>query len=104
MTALMIAVRGGKVACLKLLIRKGARINLSRNRVRGRQHVQLEGDQTSANTVCSFMQNRGTTALHIAARGGLDECVSILIDAGASLDIQSVRMDHCVLSAADREA
>lgn len=34
MTALMVAARDGKVACLKLLIRKGARINLSRNRVR----------------------------------------------------------------------
>lgn len=34
MTALMIAARDGKVPCLKLLIRKGARINLSRNRVR----------------------------------------------------------------------
>jgi hypothetical protein len=30
----MIAVRDGKPQCVKLLIRKGARINLSRNRVR----------------------------------------------------------------------
>lgn len=29
----MIAARDGKTSCLKLLIRKGARINLSRNRV-----------------------------------------------------------------------
>lgn len=33
LTAVMIAVRDGHVPCLKLLIRKQAQINLSRNRV-----------------------------------------------------------------------
>lgn len=36
------------------------------------------------------------TALHIAARCGLDDLCSILINAGAELDTQSVR--RCSLS------
>ncbi|DBA02714.1 TPA: hypothetical protein N0F65_010539 [Lagenidium giganteum] len=75
-TALMITARDGKVPCLKLLIRKGARINLSRNR------------------------NRGTTALHIAARGGLEEVCSVLLEAGAALDIQSPNSTTALMEAA----
>jgi ankyrin repeat protein len=61
----MIAARDGSESCLKLLIQKGACINLSRNR------------------------KRGTTALHIAARSGKEDCLRALIAAKAELDIPS---------------
>ncbi|CAK4075361.1 unnamed protein product [Aphanomyces euteiches] len=75
-TALMIAARDGSEACLRYLIRKGANINLSRNR------------------------KRGTTALHNAARSGHDDCVSALIEAKAELDIPSANSTTALMEAA----
>nr|CCA17573.1 conserved hypothetical protein [Albugo laibachii Nc14] len=76
MTALTIAARDNRFMCLKLLIRKGARVNLSTQRT------------------------RGTTALHAAARCGHDEIVSTLIEAGAGLDIQSPNATTALMEAA----
>ncbi|KAF0701118.1 Aste57867_8415 [Aphanomyces stellatus] len=75
-TALMIAARDGSDTCLKYLIRKGAGINLSRNR------------------------KRGTTALHNAARSGREDCLSILIDAKAELDMPSTNSTTALMEAA----
>jgi ankyrin repeat protein len=93
-TALMIAVRDCRPSCVKLLIRKGARINLSRNRVRIQEKHRVRCvpciRANHAANLPILIQSRGTTALHIAARSGHDECCSILIDGGAELDTLSV--------------
>ncbi|EQC32597.1 hypothetical protein, variant 1 [Saprolegnia diclina VS20] len=75
-SALMIAARDGAEACVRYLIRKGACINLSRNR------------------------KRGTTALHMAARSGKDDCLVALIEAHADLDIPSPSSTTALMEAA----
>ncbi|OQR90226.1 hypothetical protein ACHHYP_05701 [Achlya hypogyna] len=75
-TALMIAARDGAEACVRLLIRKGACINLSRNR------------------------KRGTTAVHMAARSGKEDCLAALLEACADLDIPSPSSTTALMEAA----
>ncbi|KAI9908534.1 hypothetical protein PsorP6_004255 [Peronosclerospora sorghi] len=76
MTALMVAARDCRANCVRLLIKKGARVNLSRNR------------------------SRGTTALHIAARGGLEECCLNLVHGGAELETLSPNSTTALMEAA----
>ena len=44
MTALMVATRDGRASCVRLLVKKGARVNLSRNRVRYNVGIVCESD------------------------------------------------------------
>ena len=101
-TALMWVARTGHVKCLEILIKSGADVNA----------ISHYGEVAQLEMNYEFTWNieDGSTALIKATKGGHDECVNKLIEAGADVNIADKRgfralifaVKHCTFTTIER--
>ena len=79
-TALMWAARTGHTKCLEILIKSGVDVNATSD--------YGEVAQWDMNLEFTWNIEDGSTALIKATKGGHDDCVNMLIEAGADVNIE----------------
>lgn len=86
--ALTVAIYHRQSAVMQVLERRGARLDIYSGAMAGRVEAVRTALENEPNLVNSFSSD-GWTPLHLAAFFGCEDCVRILLDAGAKLNERS---------------
>ncbi|XP_014289694.1 ankyrin repeat domain-containing protein 29-like [Halyomorpha halys] len=97
-TALHVASANNALQAVKVLVQRGAGINIQDND--GVTALMFAANNSNSNILVTYLlysgadlslkSKRGRTALHYAAEGGCSECVLTLLDNGAKLDRKDI--------------